>query len=200
MSRVSIALAVALLAACSAPRESGYLGSYYAMMKPHPEHKNTRLWVKEGIDLRPYDELIISKVVIWLHPESKAATLGDETLQKVSDAFTRILTETISPYYDIVTEPAPNVLKVQIAVTDVMPAPEAPGSPMVGVGEAAMEGKLIDSTTDEVLAVFEDRITGSAAGSGKVPREWRHVEGAFIEWANRLLDYIDSHHAGADEG
>ena len=53
-----------------------------------------------------------------------------------------------------------------------------------------MEAELLDSMTGEVLAQVTDKIKGSEK-RGKAPAEWQHVEGAFIEWSESLLDYMD---------
>jgi hypothetical protein len=62
-------------------------------------------------------------------------------------------------------------------------------------GEAAIEFDISDSIGGETLAAGVMRIRGSLAGTGEVKEEWRHVDGAFLEWANGLLDYMDRNQA-----
>lgn len=181
-----------LLGACGSTKNSGFLTDY-SRLEPDEQYPGDLTWEKPGVDLRIYDRLLIDPVVVIVDEDSKAAALGEEVLRKVASAYSRILRETIAPYYTVVTEPGPTVLRLRIAITDVEPALESAEDPLgVSVGHAAMEAEMTDSVTGEQLAAAVDRMAGSSAGTGDVPEEWRHVEGAFIEWANRILDYIDS--------
>ena len=143
---------------------------------------------------------MLDPVVVWLDPGSDAVALGRTTLQDVAEAFTKILRGRIEPYYSVVKAPAPGVLRVRIAITDVAPAAEGagPDTPKVDLGGAAMEAEIIDAMTGEQLAAVVDRIEGSAAFRD-APKKWRAVEGAFIEWANGLLDYLDSYNPERQE-
>jgi len=193
--RNGIGIAILLLAACSSPpRYSGFLGDYKGF-KQSKIHANTYGWEKPGVDLRDYDDLMIDKVEVWLLPDSEGEKLDAETRKKVAAAFDRILRRTLAPYYDVVERPGPNVMRMRIAITDIAPAgQDVEGGPDVSVGAASMELELIDSVSGERLGAAVDKIVGSYAGQ-RAPKEWRSVEGAFIEWANRILDYLDRHHA-----
>jgi hypothetical protein len=181
-----------LLGACTSSRNAGFLTDY-SRLKPDEQFPGDLFWEKPGVDLRVYDRLIIDPVVVIVDEDSKAAALGDEALRRVASGYSRILRETIAPYYTVVKEPGPTVLRLRIAITDVEPALKSAEDPMgVSVGRATTEAEMIDSATGEQLAASIDRLEGSESGTGDVPEEWRHVEGAFIEWANRILDYIDA--------
>ena len=123
MSRTSLCLLVGLVAGCaSGPQNtSGFLSNYEQMGK-HPERKGAWVWYRADIDLREYDRIILDKVTVVPHPGSKAAELGEETLKKVTAGFEKIFKEIVDPYYTFVKKPAPNVLWVRIAITDVLPA------------------------------------------------------------------------------
>jgi hypothetical protein len=198
--RYSSLCLVLLLVACKAgpPGQSGFLDDY-SKLKQEGKRPQAWVWEKPGVDMRVYDRLMFDPVEVKLLEGSKAGELGEETLQKVAEAFSRIMTETIDPYYSVVSKGGPYVLRVRLAVTDVAPAEQdVQGGPDVRMGQATMEGELLDSVSGEQLAAFTEKITGSAAGKGKAPAEWRHVEGAFQEWANGLLDYMDRKHAGVE--
>jgi len=188
----TLCLLAVMVAACAGPKHSGFLGDY-SELKADPKYRASLSYEKPGIDLREYDRLLIDPVAIMLSEDSAAGSLGKETLQKVANAFRRIMVETIDPYYTVVTEPGPHVLRIRIAVTDVEPAPEGGQGLSVHVGSASMEAELLDSRSGERLVAVVDMIRGSHEGH-KAPKEWRHVEGAFIEWSGRLLDYMDSFH------
>ncbi len=193
-----LALAAALFAGCgSAPTKSGFLKSY-AHLKSDPDYKSDLVYIKPGADMRDYDYLLIDPVQIHLASDSLAAEFGPDVLEKVAQAFTRILKETIDPYYTVVDKPGDNVLRVRLAISDVEPTGNEVVRQKPSVGTAAMEGELLDSLTGEQLAAVVDRIEGSAQGAENVPELWRPVEGAFREWAQRLLDFMDSYHEPAE--
>ncbi|MHC4932741.1 MAG: DUF3313 domain-containing protein [Planctomycetota bacterium] len=186
-----------LLCGCrSRPEGSGFL-SDYSQLKKNKNHEHAWGWQNDAIDLRDYDRLIIDPVQVKLLPESQGHELSDETLRKVASAFRNILIEAVEPYYNVVSSGGPGVLRLKIAVTDVEPAPNLMDSHATGsvdVGQAAMEAEMIDSATGELVAAAMSRIKGSEEGY-KAPERWRHVEGAFREWAQRLLDYLDERYA-----
>ena len=185
----------ALVTACSGggpTRTSGFIKDY-SKLKSDPNRNANWVWIKPGSDLRMYDRLMIDPIIVMPDSESRAGELGPETLAKVAKAFRKILVRTIDPYYTVVFTKAPNVLRVSIAVTDVKPATVGSDGKRLADGEAAIEVIVRDSVTGEELGLAIDREKGSLAGTTDVPREWRHVEGAFIEWANALLDYVDTH-------
>lgn len=199
MTRRFLLLGTALLAAAcaskgSGPKDtSGFLKDYSAL-RQDPKYKSDWVWVKPGADLRDYDRVLIDPVVAMPPRGSRAEALGPDVLRKVADHFTKTLKQTIDPYYSLALQPGPHVLRVRVALTDVEKATGGkPGDPDYKVGGAAMEVEIVDSTTGDRLAAAIDRIEGSSAGRD-VPREWTHVEGAMVEWANRLLDYLDYHH------
>lgn len=193
-----LALAAALFAGCgSAPTKSGFLKSY-AHLKSDPDYKSDLVYIKPGADMRDYDYLLIDPVQIHLASDSLAAEYGPDILEKVSQAFTRILRETVDPYYTVVDAPGPHVLRVRLAISDVAPTASPVPRKKPSVGTAAMEGELLDSLTGEQLGAVVDRIDGSTQGAESVPELWRPVEGAFREWAQRLVDFMDAYHKGEE--
>lgn len=196
MSGRNLLLWAALLAAgCaskgSGPKDTSGFMSDYSKLRHDAKYKSDWVYVKPDADLREYDRVLIDAVVVMPLKGSTAGELGPAALQKIADHFTKILKDTIAPYYTLALAPGPNVLRVRIAITDVQKATGGkPGDPDFQVGGAAMEAEIVDSETGERLAAAIDRIQGSSAGRD-VPREWLAVDGAMTEWANRLLDYLD---------
>jgi hypothetical protein len=187
MSRTSIKLCIALaaflLAGC-ASKYSGFLdSSIYPKLKPG-ENEGSEIWLKDGADLRTYHYLLIDPVQC-VAPKSK---LTPEQEKKATDAFRRILVEEVDPFYPVVDKPGPNVLRVRIALTEL-----TPDKGDMGVGAAALEVDFRDSRTDEVLCAAVSRIEGSEKGKGEAKDEWKAVEGAFYEWADRLIGFMDSY-------
>jgi hypothetical protein len=190
-----IALSLVLAACTAAPtgpeRTVGFLKDY-SKLESDPDRPGNWVWHKPGVDMRVYDRLIIEDVQVIPDSESTVGEYGPEKLKKAATWFHLVLIEKVDPFYTTVKFPATNVLRVKIALTDMVPARgETPG-------EAAIEVDISDSITGDTLAAAVLRIRGSLAGTGdvRVKEEWRHVDGAFQEWAAGLLDYMDRNQAG----
>jgi hypothetical protein len=171
-------------------KPSGFLDSY-AGLRRSPSHEGSWVWMKEGLDLRVYDHLLIDPVEVILDAEGQKI-VTEEMRQKASSAFREILFDTLDPYYEVVEEAGEHVLRVRLALTDLVPTPEMEeGKPPVQTGGAELEGIFSDAVTGETLMRVVSRIEGSAQGKEAKP-EWQAVEGAFYEWADRLLTFLDS--------
>lgn len=187
---VCIALA---LAACQSTgkRGVGFL-SDYGRLEQSPRYPNTRIWVKPGIALYQYDRVIVEPVQVLPKPGSAAEQLTPEVQKKVAEAFRFILNDNLEPFYTLAQRPGPHTLRIRVALTEVRPAKiSAQGDSPVEVGAAAMELQALDAATGEILGEVTDRIEGSTRGRDVAPK-WKNVEGAFVEWAKRLVDYLNS--------
>jgi len=194
MRSTSVILCLALAAACKSrgPDGVGFLDDYSRMKKTSRiDRKDSWEWMKPGIDLRKYDYLLIDPIIVQGHPGSDTEKLSAELKKKATDGFRKVLAETIDPYYAIVQEPGPNVLRVRIALTDLTPDEGE------GEGRASLEAELLDSRTGDPLAAFISTIEGGKGG-WRAEKKWLAVEGAFIEWSNALLEYMDSFHEDAE--
>ncbi|MHC4953773.1 MAG: DUF3313 domain-containing protein [Planctomycetota bacterium] len=188
-----IIVVAALSAACKSNEYSGFLGDYSGL-EPSKKHPGDLVWLKPGMDLRKYDYLLIDPIVIMARKGSETDKLSPELKKKATDAFYEILFETIDPYYTVVKKNGPHVLRVRIALTDLVPTDDK----NMQVGGAALEVEVADSLTNQRLGIAISRIKGSTADTGKAKdKKWRAVEGAFNEWAQSLLDLMDSHHKDA---
>jgi hypothetical protein len=184
-------------AARARPSGRGFLTDY-ARLRPSARHPHTWVWAKPGLDLRIYDDLLIEPIVVLPRPGAPAEELEPGTLEGCAEAFRRALVEILDPYYPVVGDPGPHALRVVLALTDIRPAPDRREGLPLEAGGAALEGELRDSVTGEVLVAVMSRIAADPGGRAIDPL-CRHVEGAFREWARRLLAFLDLHHE-APEG
>ncbi|MFV1958133.1 MAG: DUF3313 domain-containing protein [Planctomycetota bacterium] len=173
------------------PVGSGFLDDY-GKLEPSLFRKGAWSCMEPGCDLREYDELLFDPIQILASPGSDILSMPADLQEKAKAHLRKIMVETIEPYYDVVDEPGPYVLRVALAITDLQPGggEGANGEP-VDVGSASLEAKLIDGETGELLLSFLDRIEGSTRGDYHDP-QWREAEGAFHEWADALLHFLDS--------
>ena len=190
MSRISLLIPVLVLAACgSTSSNSRFLDDdVYAKLKP-TETAGSKMWIRPGADLRAYDRLLIKPIVIQ-DGAGEDANLTEEQKEKVRTAFRKILVDEVDPYYPVVEEPGEHVLVIRIALTQLTPIEDG-----VHAGAASLEVDMRDAGTDEVVCAATSTVTGSTKDRGIAEDpKWRAVEGALFEWAERLLDFMDSHH------
>ena len=76
--------------------------------------------MKPGLDLREYDALMFDAVQIVPTPESRISELPAELQQRAKDGLRQIMLETIEPYYDVVDEAEEHVLRIELAITDLV--------------------------------------------------------------------------------
>ena len=187
MRRTSLILLLAAAAGC-VNTYSGFLdSSVYGKLKKG-ESKGSKMWIKEGADLRAYDYLLIEPIVC-MPLKKEAEALTPELKKKATDGFRKILIEKVDAFYPIVRKAGPHVLRVRIALTELTPSRGD-----MGMGAASLEVDFRDARTNELLCAAVSRIEGSKRGI-QAKNEWKAVEGAFYEWADRLLDFMDSYHS-----
>ena len=203
---------IVLIGGCAAQKietkeTSGFLKDYSGFSKGSEEQLGL-IYEKPGLDLSAYKKVMIDHVVIYLNPSSEAQAIEPEQMTELSRYFHKSLIKVLESRYTITDQPGPDVLRIRTAITDIEPghpfagsissvlpvgiaissATKAVSDTNVGVGRAAMEIELVNSTTDERLAAAVDRREGGKQfGSGK----WDDVEEAFDNWAEKLGAFLD---------
>ena len=190
---------------------SGFLKDYSAFSEGGEEQLGL-IYEKSGLDLSTYKKVMIDHVVIYLYPSSEAQAIEPEQMTELSRYFHKSLIKVLESRYTITDQPGPDVLRIRTAITDVEPghpfagsvssilpigiaissATKAVSDTNIGVGRAAMEIELVNSTTDERLAAAVDRREGGKQfGSGK----WDDIEKAFDHWTEKLGTFLDKNSA-----
>ncbi len=166
----------------------------YDLLTQDPKDASTWVWQKPGMDLRTYDNLMIDEIVVVPLPGSETEKIPEDLRKRATDAFREMLVARVDPYYSVVDKPADHVLRLRVAITDLVPVDEMEdGKPAIGTGSAAIEAVMMDAQTGEVFVRVIERISGSTRGT-EAKQKWRAVEGAFLEWSDRLLDFMDQQH------
>ncbi len=120
--RLTCLLFALSLAACSSTQhtETGFL-SNYEQLQTSQQFSDTRVYIAEGFDgqaLAKFNKVYIAPFEVWLDKDRTAA-VGSSNLQNALSYLNQRLHNAISPYYDIVTQPAPDVLTIRGAITRV---------------------------------------------------------------------------------
>jgi hypothetical protein len=216
MIRIALPLLLAVLACRTQPqaRPSGYLGGYDEFVRD-PESGALR-YVVPDLDLSPYRRVIIDPVVVLLDAEAASQPVNPKELVALADYLRQALILAVRDAYPVVEEPAPDVLRLRVAITDVVPtkpkrnaagtlvlpvrAVSAANKAITGthlyVGEVAIEAELLDSVSGRRLIAVVDRKAGGKRLKGG-NTSWGHVAKAFREWAVAFRLRLDVEQARA---
>ena len=176
-------LAVSVVGAVEAPvlgdyQTKGFLSDYSHFPK-EPREDGAYLYENPDADLGKYNKLLVDRIKIWFKEDSEYKGIDADELKMLTDYFYGAIEKAVGDAYPMVAEPGPDVLRLRIAVTDLVPnKPEASVTslivPFMWVGEAAagaatrqvgatpftgeatIELEAIDSVSGQQLAAYID--------------------------------------------
>ena len=180
-------------------------------LQPGPPGGAKMRWLKPGVDFSKYHRLMIDPVVFFFAPDSEYKGMDPRELKELADAFKRRLVDTLKKGYPIVTFPAPDVVRLRFAITDLRQsrpvlsgiAPDGQNGSgeknrqnrtgLLWSGSGATAGELIvfDSMTQDVIAAAKDKRT---IGLKEKFTKWGSAEDAFQFWAERIKLFMDKVH------
>jgi hypothetical protein len=196
---------------------SGFLGDYSALV-PDAKNGDLLLYEKDPSVLHKYNKFILNPVTIYLLPAAAARGIDADDLERLAQNFQKAVSDelTKSGRYQIVTTPGPDVLELNVAITNVEPTGggknaavkgaataatigAAPGAsllvPRISVGKIAIEGEMLDSTSGERMVAFVTSKGGRRWFSGlKAFQKWGDIEAAFRYWAKDFRERLDEAH------
>ena len=212
--RASVVLAAAamLLAGCAASQQardvqqSGFLGQDYERLRPGEEGEALLVYRNPEVDWTSYDKIKLDPVTIWAGEDSEFEDFSQPQRQELADTLYTMVAEELSQDFQMVDEPGPGVLQVQVAITDAQAStptmdtistvvPQAlllsqdkglvTGKPGF-VGEASAEFRATDGQTGELVAAGVDRRVGGKSVGGAPTDSWDDVREAYRYWAKQL--------------
>jgi hypothetical protein len=204
MKRVFVLLmGMMFLASCAtpAPPKTGFLGEYYKNLEPAPEGGVAKFrWLKPGVDFAKYKKVMVDYVVFALAEDSEYKAISGDEMKELGDAASLALVKAIKD--PVVAEPGPDVSRIRMAIVGLKQSnpvisgittviPIGVGISVIkkgatgawsGSGATQAEAMILDSLTNEVLAVgtleykagFTERFT-----------KWGSVEDAFKYWGEK---------------
>lgn len=215
-----------LLAACTNPSgdlqgNSGYLSSYEGFVKGSDDGVELirgKPGIKIGQELSKYSKLMISPIIVWQGgDQTRFQGASEADLKAITDIFHQELVDAVDDGYDVVTEPGPDVLKIEIALTGLIASdPSIDGAIIVVpfmpflskteelvtgkqsfVGATAIEGILRNSVSNDEIAAFVDtkighRIYEIKSDEDDLSDPYRYSKISFKWWASRLRYVLDS--------
>lgn len=200
---------LAILVGCAGGGEIQYSTGRQAGVSPDGLHlidtwggRGERVYVKPGVDLQPYDKVMLEPVVVRFGLTS-ARELDRDTVALVKKTFREIFERELakSSVYTLVTEPGPDVLRLTPQLVDVViTAPRTPATPdetlvIQSAGAVTLALELSDSRSHAALVrAYDRRPIGGQGGTAYVDRAGANLAQArlvFLRWAQRLRGWLD---------
>jgi hypothetical protein len=200
------------LASCATtvPPKTGFLGEYHDRLAPAPEGAVAKLrWIRPGLDFSKYKKIMVDYVVFALAEDSEYKAISGDEMKELGDAASLALVNAIKKNEPIVAEPGPDVWRLRMAIVGLKQSnpiisgittviPIGIGISVIkkgavgawsGSGATRAEAMILDSLTNEVLAVGYLDYT---AGFTERFTKWGSVEDAFKYWGEKGADAVQT--------
>jgi hypothetical protein len=177
----------------------GYLGDY-TMLKKGAPGRALYVYRKPDVDFSDYEKVLLDPVIFYWKHTNRIEEVPDDA-QILTDKLNRLLRKELSEYYQMVSAPEKNTMRMTVALTDVKKTSTYLGAGYLAlaskklsetaldspalVGEASVEIKITDAASGEMLAAVVDR----RLGSGKIEKSvssWEDVYNIFDFWADMM--------------
>jgi len=147
--RITTLVAAALLA-LSASATAATFGDYqsvgflsdYGKLRQQPG-SDAYGWSEPATQIGAYDKVIVDRIKIYLKQDAERGEIDPTSMKALADYFHDAIIKQLRRHYQVVREPGPGVLRLRVAVTDLVPnKPEASvmtlAIPFGGVAEAGI--------------------------------------------------------------
>ena len=161
------------------PKYAGFL-SDYSKLQPVQNDEGAEIYLKPNQNWKQYNKVMLDRIKVWYKDDADYKGIDPTELKALTDYFQNAIVKALEPAYPVVTQPGPNVLRVRVAITDLIPTkPEmsvvtlvVPYAAVADVaagggtgstpylGQTAIEAEFLDSRTNAVLAAYVDRQIG----------------------------------------
>lgn len=189
---------------------SGFLGNQdaYDKLTPGPKDGAKMRWLNPEVKFGNYNKFMVDSVIFYLADDADYKGIDPQVMKDLADAFNKELVAAFAGKYPIVSEPGPDVARVRFAITNIKQS--RPGVSAVtsvvpvglaasiakrgvtggwaGSGETCTELMVLDSATNEVIAMAADE--QKAAFTSRFSR-YGSANDAFKFWSERLVKFID---------
>ncbi len=161
-------------------KQSGFLRDYSMLEKRSEKESALYSYINPKADWPSYSKILLDPIVIWRRSELTKEGAPMEDLQRLANNLYMLLKKELEKDYEMVQEPGPRTMRIQMALTDVEASWAAvdtvtsvipismgisaatefvTGKPAF-VGEVSAEGKVTDARTGELLIAGVDRRVG----------------------------------------
>ena len=210
--RVVLLSALALLIGCATSQskqartveKSGFLGDY-SMLSPGGEGEALLFYENPEANWPSYNKIFLAPVAYYGGRDTYPKGFTRADLQKLVNRFYYILYNDLAEDYQMVDEPAPHTLRIQVALTSVGESSQTADSvsavapvivnpirnfagslsgETIFAGQASIEAKITDGLTGKLLYAAVDRRVGQRSTSGSSTRRTADVEEIMWYWGD----------------
>lgn len=178
--------------------ESGFL-STYDNLKESPANRTMLSYISPNFERGKYKKLMIDDIVTKFGEKAKGNKIDQEKLDELTAFFKLEIIKKLETDYTIVDKPGADVAQVQVAITEIVPGKLFqnifPVSVVIntatgrGKGGAALEMKIIDSQTKELLGQAMDNRKNR--GYLETFSKYGNARAVMTYWAKLLKERID---------
>jgi Protein of unknown function (DUF3313) len=191
-----------------------FLGEVCHELQPGARGEAGLRWVNPKSEPTQYNKVILEVVGFFGADVSKVSPADQERLTAL---FQQSLTDALATKYQVVDQPAPGTMQLQVVILDAeaatpglrsvsMAIPQArllgtgyyavSGTyPFVGGGQAAV--KATDAVTGQVLGAGVDRRVGGGSIQTAAQWQWGDTENVIKAWSQLLADGMYGYTSGA---
>jgi hypothetical protein len=184
--------------------KSGFLGDY-SMLSPGGEGEALLFYENPEANWPSYNKIFLAPVAYYGGRETYPKGFTRADLQKLVNRFYYILYNDLAEDYQMVDEPAPDTLRIQVALTSVGESSQTADSvsavapvivnpirnfagslsgETIFAGQASIEAKITDGLTGKLLYAAVDRRVGQRSTSGSSTRRTADVEEIMWYWGD----------------
>lgn len=121
-------------------KPKGFL-SDYARLKPEGGKSIAYIYRDPQVDASKYSKIMIDRIKIYLKEDAKSKEIDPAAMKQLADYFHAAIVKAVEGAYPVVREPGADVLRLRVAITDLVPnQPEVSmitlAVPFAWVGEA----------------------------------------------------------------
>lgn len=205
------------------PKYSGFL-SDYSKLQPDPDGSKAMRYRNPQADLKNYNKVMIDKIVISLKNDAEYKAIDPNEMKTLTDYFREAIVRELGSDYPVVNQAGPDVLRVRIAITDLVPTKTAitvlvlitpyatvadlassaeskggAGSPPY-LGHSAVEVEGMDSLTLQPVFSYVEQRYGKKYDPNNPTAyfdaysSWGYVKNNFDYWAKKFRTRMDEAH------
>ena len=199
---IAIALVATLLAGPSFAAEQMLTPEEQALLKPSKEFKAVKLYDYPGFNINDYPKVLIGAITVYYSDDSKSKAIAPDDLKIITDKIRHSLTLNLSRHVEVVDEPGPGVILLNVAIVKVNYQNKKRGllgyTPVgfvtttaanaanirLALVDARIQGESVDSVSGKLLSIVEIQQIEKA----KKKMEWEDVQATVKDFTRRLID------------
>jgi len=193
--------------AANKPQFSGFL-SDYSKLQPAEDREGVWNSINKTADYSGYSKIMFAPVEVYLVPNPDYKGLQPDVLKQMTDNFQDSFTRALSPAYQIVNEPGPDVLTVRAAITGVqLVSPSLKATDLIPlkalfnlgrsatgnapvVAELTGEMEVLDANGNRVAAAVATRKGDKTLSQGEKVT-WDDLQAITDYWAKSFRERLD---------